>query len=63
MVFKDVKRALLSNGWKIVRTNGSHYQFKNPEGYVVTVPNHGKKDISRGVLKNIEKGTGLSLLG
>ena len=65
MVFKDIKKVLLANGWTVVRINGSHYQFANINnpGYVVTVPHHGKKDISRVVLKNIEKGTGLSLLG
>ncbi len=63
MVFKDIKKVLLANGWVVARINGSHFQFKNPDGYVVTVPNHGNKDISRGVLKNIEKGTGLSFLG
>lgn len=65
MVFKDIKRVLVSNGWRVVRINGSHYQFSHPDypGRVVTVPNHGKKDISLAVLKNIERGTGLSLRG
>ena len=62
MCFKDVEKKLRDAGWKVVRTNGSHKQFKHPDKeYVITVPDHGKKDISIGVIKNIEKGTGLSL--
>ncbi len=62
MVFKDVDKVLRKNNWYVVRIKGSHHQYRHHDfGYCVTVPNHGKSDLSLGVLKNVEKGTGLSL--
>lgn len=62
MVFKDIDKILRKNNWYVVRIKGSHYQYKhNNYSYCVTVPNHGKSELSLGILKNIEKGTDLSL--
>ena len=62
MNFKKIEKIILADGWVLVRVCGSHYQFKKPgvEKNVV-IANHGNKDISIGVLKNLEKITGLSL--
>ena len=62
MNFKKIEKIILADGWVLVRVCGSHYQFKKSgvEKNVV-IPNHGNKDISIGVLKNLEKTTGLSL--
>ena len=50
---KEVIRRLKRDGWKHVRTNGSHYQFKHPEKPgTITVP-HPRKDIPVGTLKSI----------
>lgn len=63
MKAREVIRVLKSNGWYEVRVKGSHHQFANPEfSYVVTVPVHAGKDISIGVLRSIEVGTGLSFV-
>ena len=62
MTYKKVTKILTKNGWKLVRTKGSHAQFKKQGvAFVATVPNHNGKDLSIGVLKQLEKGTGLSL--
>lgn len=62
MNFNKVEKLLKKNGWIHVRTTGSHFQFKKVGvNFVATVPNHGNKDLSIGVLKNLEKGTGLSI--
>ncbi len=62
MVFKEVNKILCKNGWYNIRTKGSHYQYKHSNfPSCVTVPNHGSKEISIGVIKNLEKATGLSL--
>ncbi|MCC3359625.1 type II toxin-antitoxin system HicA family toxin [Bacillus sp. REN16] len=62
MTFKKVEKILIKNGWIKVRTSGSHVQFKKEDiNFLATVPNHGGKDISVGVLTSLEKGTGLSL--
>ena len=61
MTYKEINKLLIKNGWVLIRTKGSHYQYKHPDGRTVTVPNHGSKDISINVIKNIESGKGLSL--
>ena len=58
MTFREIKKLLEADG----RVCGSHNQFRkagNP--YAVTVPNHGSRSISIGVIKDLEKKTGLSL--
>ena len=62
MNFKKIERIILADGWVLVRICGSHYQFKKSGvSKTVVIPNHVNKDISIGVLKNLEKITGLSL--
>lgn len=61
MVFKDINRILCKNGWYVARINGSHHQYKHKDfSNCVTVPNHGHSDLSINILKNLERGTGLS---
>ena len=41
MTFREIKKLLEADGWRLVRVCGSHNQFRrvgNP--YAVTVPNH-----------------------
>lgn len=62
MTSRKVEKELRKNGWVLVRVVGSHYQYKNIHySMTVVIPNHGSKDLSIGVLKNLEKITGLSL--
>jgi len=64
MTFKNVKKTLEKNGWFVVRICGSHFQFQNVAiNRTVPVPNHGSKDISIGVIKSLERATGLSFRG
>ena len=60
--FKTIEKKIKADGWKLVRITGSHYQYKKV-GIAATavIPNHGAKSISIGILKNLEKQTGLSL--
>lgn len=56
MTFREIKKLLEADGWRLVRVCGSHNQFRkagNP--YAVTVPNHGSRSISIGVIKDLEK--------
>lgn len=63
MTFRIIKNALNANGWVLVRVTGSHFQYRKVGvPYSITVPNHNGKDISIGVVKDLEKKTGLSLL-
>lgn len=46
MTFKNLSRKITSDGWELIRVCGSHYQFrKDGCASVLTVPNHGSKDI------------------
>ena len=57
---KEILKILKNNGWDIVRQHGSHIRLKK-EDKATTVPNHGTKDIGIGLLKAIEKQTGVKL--
>ena len=62
--FRTIEKKVTADGWILVRITGSHFQFKK-EGVPKTlvIPNHSGRDVSIGVLKNLEKITGLSLRG
>ena len=63
MKYREVVKMLKKNGWREVRSNGSHHAFKHPgSSYLAIVPEHGGKDISVGVLRELSKGTGLSFI-
>ena len=56
---RDVIRQLQAAGWILARVKGDHHHFKHDENpAIVTVP-HPKRDLSPGVLKSIERITGL----
>jgi predicted RNA binding protein YcfA (HicA-like mRNA interferase family) len=58
MTSREVISRLKKDGWTLVHTKGSHYQFKNPNRKGrVTVP-HPKKDLPQGTLKSIAKQAG-----
>lgn len=60
--FRAIKKKVTADGWMLVRITGSHFQFKK-EGVpkTVVIPNHGRRNISTSVLKQLEQITGLSL--
>jgi predicted RNA binding protein YcfA (HicA-like mRNA interferase family) len=56
-----VIRAIEQDGWRHVRTTGSHWHFKHPtRPGLVTVP-HPKKDLPLGTLRNIARVAGIKL--
>ena len=58
---RDVVRLLEAAGWTLVRVKGDHHHFKHPNNpAIVTVP-HPKRDLSIGVLKSIQRITGIQL--
>lgn len=61
MTFREIKKILKANGWVLIRVSGSHHQYRKtgcPNS--ITVPNHNGRDLTIGVLKDLEKKTGLS---
>jgi predicted RNA binding protein YcfA (HicA-like mRNA interferase family) len=60
---RDVVLLMQQNGWVEVAGKGSHRNFRHPDRPgKVTVPFHGSRDLSLGVVRSIEKQTGLTLL-
>lgn len=54
---RDLLKALLVDGWKLVRIRGSHHVLQK-DGKTEVVPIHGK-DVPAGLLNAIRKRTGL----
>ena len=59
MKFREIRKMLISDGWKLVDVRGSHYQYRHPvkEGKV-TVPRHSG-DIPQRVVKSILRQAGI----
>ncbi len=57
---KDIIKILKLNGWKVLRIKGSHCRM-GKGGKRTTVPMHSNRDIGKGLLKAIEKQTGVVL--
>jgi len=56
MKFRDLIRLLTADGWYLVRTRGSHRQFRHPlKSGLVTVAGSGNDDIAPRTLKSILK--------
>ncbi len=59
---KEVITLLKKAGWVHTSTRGSHYKMEKPGHRSVPVPIHGSQDLGIGLLKAIEKQTGVKLL-
>jgi predicted RNA binding protein YcfA (HicA-like mRNA interferase family) len=60
MKVRDVVRLLEADGWYLVRTRGSHHQFRHPtKPGLVTIPGTGGDDVAPGTLNSILKQAGL----
>lgn len=59
---RKILKILIENGWYEVRCTGGHQHFKHPtiKG-TATLPTHCK-DISKTVLKGLERQTGIKFL-
>ena len=60
MKAKELVKLLEEAGWVKVRQNGSHMIFEHPDyPRTVPVPNHGSKDLGKGLVLKILKQAGL----
>jgi predicted RNA binding protein YcfA (HicA-like mRNA interferase family) len=55
-----VVKALESDGYKVVRINGSHHIMKHPSRPTVTVPVHAGRDILKTTLRGILRAAGIT---
>ncbi len=53
-------RVLERLGFVQIRQRGSHRQFRHPDGRQTTVPDHGSRDLSPIILRQIIKDIGLT---
>lgn len=51
--FQELMRRLEKLGFTRVRQRGSHVRFVHPDGRKTTVPDHGAKDVPKGLLTKI----------
>lgn len=59
---KDIISILKQHGWVHTSTRGSHYKMEKEGFRSVPVPVHGSKDLGIGLIKAIEKQTGIKLI-
>ncbi|MFN4073286.1 MAG: type II toxin-antitoxin system HicA family toxin [Thermus sp.] len=48
-----MEAVLTSFGFQLVRSKGSHHQFRHPEGAMLTVPKLGGQVVKRTYLKQV----------
>jgi predicted RNA binding protein YcfA (HicA-like mRNA interferase family) len=53
MTFKNLIRKIQKLGFQKVRQKGSHIRFAHPDGRKTTIPDHGDKDVPKGLLSKI----------
>lgn len=51
--FRTMDKLLRSLGFVAVRQKGSHVFYRHPDGRTTTLPNHGGRDISRPLMREI----------
>lgn len=59
MTAKEFIKKLEADGWVQIRQEGSHRIFKRPGFDQVSIPDHGKRDIKKGLLSKLMKKAGL----
>lgn len=57
---REVIKALKADGWYVVNSEGSHFQFKHPTKKGRTTVKHPVKDIPPKTLQRIEEQSGLT---
>ncbi len=59
---KEIIKLLQSAGWEHTSTRGSHYKMEKAGYRSVPVPVHSRKHLGIGLIKAIEKQTGVKLI-
>ena len=59
--YRDLRKVAEAAGFQWIRRVGSHNTFRNAEGRIVVVPDHGSQVIVRPLLRKIIRDLGLSL--
>ena len=59
--YRELQRVVEAAGFAWVRQDGSHNVFRNTEGRIVVIPDHGPQVIVRPLLRKILRDAGLSV--
>ena len=60
LTYKDLAKVAEKAGFNWVRREGSHNTFRNNDGKIIVIPDHGSQVIVRPLLKKILRDMGLS---
>jgi predicted RNA binding protein YcfA (HicA-like mRNA interferase family) len=56
MTAKEAEKLIKQKGWNFIRQTGSHRIYKHDSiPGIVTIPFHGKRDLTKGTLSSILK--------
>jgi predicted RNA binding protein YcfA (HicA-like mRNA interferase family) len=61
VTYKELSKVAESCGFEWQRRQGSHNTFKNPEGRIIVIPDHGGQVIVRPLLRKILRDMGISV--
>jgi len=53
IIFKSFIRKVQKLGFQQIRQQGAHIRFLHPDGRKTTIPDHGNKDVPKGLLNKI----------
>lgn len=63
MTGKEAIKKLQAQGWTLDRISGSHHIMYKPGHLPISIPVHGNRDLGIGLLKSIQRVTGVKMRG
>jgi len=61
VAYKELRKVAERAGFEWQRCQGSHNTFKNSQGRIVVIPNHGSQVIVRPLLRKVLRDLGLNV--
>ena len=61
VAYRELSKVAEAAGFRWIRREGSHNSFRNAEGRIVVIPDHGSQVIVRPLLRKILRDMGLSV--
>lgn len=59
--YRELRKVVEAVGFVWIRREGSHNVFRNTEGQIVVIPDHGPQVLIRPLLRKILRDAGLSI--
>jgi predicted RNA binding protein YcfA (HicA-like mRNA interferase family) len=61
VAYRELRKLAEKAGFRWVRREGSHNTFRNEEGSIIVIPDHGSQVIVRPLLRKILRDMGISI--